>query len=142
MRMQGCDLILGILARGLITVLLAIPSGTTSAQEASPVGLWKTFSDRTGQADGLVRIVEERGEYIGRVEKVFSPPNDTPNPRCERCPGDLREKPVVGMAILRGIRRAEGGFTQGTILDPEEGETYTCTLMLKDGGVRLEIRGF
>jgi len=93
-------------------------------------------------ADGLVRIVEERGEFIGRVEKVFSPPNDSSNPLCERCPGELRDQPVVGIAILRGVRRAQDGYTEGTILDPDDGENYRCNITLKESGRRLEIRGF
>jgi uncharacterized protein (DUF2147 family) len=115
---------------------------TASAQIASPVGLWKTYSDRTGEADGLVRIVEERGEFLGRVEKVLSPPSDSPNLLCERCTGDLRNKPVVGMTILRGVKRAQDGLTEGIILDPNDGEDYRCTLTLKDAGRRLEVRGF
>ena len=54
----------------------------------------------------------------------------------------MRDQPVVGMAILRGIRRERDDFTQGTILDPDEGETYRCTVTMKDGGNRLEIRGY
>jgi uncharacterized protein (DUF2147 family) len=115
---------------------------TASAQFASPAGLWKTYSDRTGEADGMVRIVEVSGEFIGRVEKVLSPPSDTPNPLCEPCRGELRNQPVVGMTILRGVRRGQDSYTEGTILDPKDGENYRCTLTLKEAGRRLEIRGF
>ena len=127
---------------GSATALLLAWACAASAQFASPVGLWKTYSDRTGEADGLVRIVEERGEFVGRVEKVFSPPNDSPNPLCGRCPGELRDQPVVGIAVLRGVRRRQDGYTEGTILDPDEGENYRCTLTLKEAGRRLEIHGF
>ena len=126
----------------MATALLVVWNCAASAQLATPAGLWKTHSDRTGEADGLVRIMEERGEFVGRVEKVFSPPNESPNPRCDRCSGELRDQPVVGMAILRGIRREQDDFTQGTILDPDDGETYRCTVTMKDGGNRLEIRGY
>jgi uncharacterized protein (DUF2147 family) len=125
-----------------VAALLLLCAGAALAQSASPAGLWKTFNDRTGDADALVRIVEERGEFVGRVEKVFSPPNDSPNPVCEQCPGEFRNQPVVGMAILRGVRRVQGGYTEGMILDPEEGANYRCNVALKDAGQRLEIRGF
>jgi uncharacterized protein (DUF2147 family) len=140
--MNRRDAVLAPLAIGPATALLLAWACATSAQFASPVGLWKTYSDRTGEAEGLVRIVEERGEFVGRVEKVFSPPNDSPNPLCERCAGELRDQPVVGMAILRGVRRGQDGYTEGTILDPDEGENYRCSLTLKEAGRLLEIRGF
>ena len=130
------------LAIGPAAALLFACACPALAQSTSPVGLWKTYSDRTGEADGLVRIVEQRGEFVGRVEKVFSPPNESPNPLCERCPGELRDRPVVGMTILRGVRRASDGYTGGTILDPDEGKSYRCTITLKEAGSRLRVRGF
>lgn len=130
------------LMTGPAAALLLACAAPASAQSASPAGLWKTYSDRTGAADGLVRIVEERGEFVGRVEKVFSPPNESPNPLCEKCSGELRDRSVVGMTILRGVRHAKDGYTEGTILDPDEGKDYRCTITLKEAGRRLEVRGF
>jgi len=130
------------LAIGSATALLLAYACPALAHSTSPAGLWKTYSDRTGEADGLVRIVEEHGEFVGRVEKVFSPPNESPNPLCERCPGELRDRPVVGMTILRGVRRAGDGYTEGTILDPDEGKNYRCIVKLKEAGRRLQVRGF
>jgi uncharacterized protein (DUF2147 family) len=65
-----------------------------------------------------------------------------PNPVCERCDGALRDKPVVGMTILRGLRRRGAGYDGGTIMDPEQGRVYRCSVVLRDGGRRLEVRGY
>ena len=111
-------------------------------QAASPVGLWQTVSDRSGQPDGLVRIVEADGEFTGTVTAVFSPPAKSANPLCESCAGELKDKPVVGMVILRGVRRSGSGFSAGTILDPDDGRTYSCDLELADAGRRLKVRGY
>ena len=46
----------------------------------SPERVWRTFNERTGQAEGLVRIVAVDGELRGTVEKVFSPPAPSANP--------------------------------------------------------------
>src|SRR6202163_786297 len=83
----------------LLALWLVSSSGV--AQQATPVGVWKTFNERTGQADGLVRIVEAKSEFVVQVTEVFSPPSDSPNPLCEDCSGELKNKPVIGMAILR-----------------------------------------
>ena len=72
--------------------------------------------------------------------EVFSA--TTPNPTCGLCEGALKDQPVIGMTILRGLRRDGSGFGGGTILDPDEGRTYRCTATLRDGGRKLEVRGF
>ena len=121
----------------LVTALSAPAWG-----QESPVGLWQTISDRTGQADGLVRIVEVNGEYLGTVVAVFSPPAESSNPLCEECKGELKNKPIVGMTILRGVKRSPDGYSAGEILDPDEGRMYRCRIALIDGGRKLDVRGY
>jgi uncharacterized protein (DUF2147 family) len=114
--------------------------GAAWAQTPTPAGLWTTFNDSTGKPDGLVRIVEIDGEFLGTVVEVFSA--TTPNPVCDLCQGALKDEPIIGMMILRGLRRDGNGYGGGTILDPDEGRTYRCTAMLLDGGRKLEVRGY
>ena len=128
--------------RAALLILLGLLGAPAGAQEATPAGLWKTFSDKTGQADGLVRIVEVNGELQGTVEKVFSPPAPSANPLCEDCPGELKDKPVVGMRILHGLRRQGEEFSGGEILDPDDGRVYRCRMRLVQGGRKLEVRGY
>ncbi|HZQ71505.1 MAG TPA: DUF2147 domain-containing protein [Burkholderiales bacterium] len=129
--------------RAALGILLLALAGAAAAQEApTPVGLWKTYSDRTGQADGLVRITQANGELEGRVERVFSPPAPSANPLCEDCSGALRNQPILGMRILYGMRADGEEWTGGEILDPDDGRVYRCTLRLAQGGRKLEVRGY
>lgn len=123
-------------------MLIVFCSARAWGQAPTPVGLWQTVSDRTGQADGLVRIVEIDGEYVGTVVAVFSPPAESSNPVCEECKGGLKGKPIVGMAILHGVRRSADGYSTGEILDPDEGRVYKCRIALQDDGRKLEVRGY
>ena len=123
-----------------VLAMLAPWPRSACAQAPSPVGVWTTYSDRTGKPDGLVRIAEVDGVFTGIVIEVLS--ETDPNPVCERCEGELKGKPVVGMAILRGLRREGEGYGGGTILDPDDGRTYRCKASLRDGGARLEVRGY
>jgi len=90
----------------------------------------------------LVRVAEVDVEYIGTVVAVFSPPRPDAHPLCNLCEGELKDKPVVGMTILRGVRRSGDGYSTGQILDPDEGQVYRCRIKLLDDGRKLEVRGF
>ena len=130
-----------ILLRRLLFLAL-LCTGPVWGEAPTPVGLWQTVSDRTGQADGQVRVAEVNGEYIGTVVAVFSPPAESPNPLCEECKGELKNKPIVGMTILHGVRRLSDGYSVGEILDPDEGRVYKCRIALTEGGQKLEVRGY
>ena len=49
-----------------LSALLA--SAALAAPPDSPIGLWKTVDDKTGQPRGLVRIYEQDGALCGRIE--------------------------------------------------------------------------
>jgi len=89
-----------------------------------------------------VSVVEVDGEFEGSVQAVFSPPASSPNPRCEKCSGELRNAPIVGMKILRRLRWDGEQYSGGEILDPDDGRVYRCRMRLVDGGRKLEVRGF
>jgi uncharacterized protein (DUF2147 family) len=71
---------------------------------------------------------------------VLSPTDPAPN--CDRCKGALKGRPVVGMAILQGLRRSGDTFVGGSLLDPDSGETYRCVAALREDGRKLELRGY
>ena len=124
----------------LVAALAVLCAGAQAQQPLLP-GLWKTISYRTGQPDGLVRIREENGEFVGRVEKILRPSEAGGNPVCERCTGALKDQPVIGLPILRVRPDGEGRFA-GEVLQPDTGRTYRCIVTALDGGSRLEVRGY
>ena len=113
-----------------------------SADNASPVGLWRTIDDDTGKAKSLVRIVEVNGEFRGTIEKLLREPNEDQNPVCEKCTGDKKDKPVIGMTIITGMKADDKLFVGGSVLDPNNGKTYKCKMWLEDQGKKLHVRGF
>src|SRR5437868_337639 len=90
-----------LLARTTFLVLALVAALAARAQPPSPVGLWKTISDRTGKPDGMVRIVQEDGAIVGRVVSILRSSDADANPLCEQCQGALRNQPVIGLTILR-----------------------------------------
>lgn len=108
----------------------------------SPVGRWRTVDDVTGKAKSIVAIWEENGKLYGRVQNLVNPDPKDPNPRCEDCTGDQKNKPVIGLRILWDLQKDGDAWSGGTILDPANGKTYKCLLQLVDGGTKLKVRGF
>ena len=113
---------------------------TASAQSAD--GLWRTFNDRSGLAEGIVQMATVGNELRGTVQKVFSPPAPTRNPLCEECRGELKNQPIVGMTIVSGLKWNGEEYTGGHILDPDSGAVYRCTVRVIENGRKLEVRGY
>jgi uncharacterized protein (DUF2147 family) len=122
-------------------ILIATCSGAHAA-DLSPVGVWQTIDDNSGKPRGLVRITETDGEYQGTVEKSFPKPGEDPNPKCEKCEGVRRDKPVIGMTILWGLKKQGDEYDGGEILDPETGKIYRARIKVEDSGRKLNVRGF
>lgn len=113
-----------------------------SADSNSPVGLWKTIDDKSGKPKSLVRITDAGGELRGTVEKIFREASEDPNPKCEKCTDDRKDKPVIGMTIITGMKADGDHFAGGQILDPNNGKIYKSKMELEDKGKKLKVRGY
>jgi uncharacterized protein (DUF2147 family) len=125
-------------------LLCALPAFTETVRAAtgapSPVGLWRTVDDRTNKPRGIIRIYEENGIFFGRIETSFNPEELTA--RCEKCSGDRKDAPVIGLVIMRGITKHGAEYDGGEILDPETGSIYRCRFTLSSEGAKLFLRGY
>ena len=133
--------------RSLIKPLLALAAGLAVAlpalaAEMSPVGLWRTFDEKSGEPKSEVRISDSGGVLSGKVEKLLRKGAD-PKAVCDRCTDDRKGQPLVGLEIIRGAKKAEGKavWEDGRILDPENGSTYSLKLTPADNGSKLDVRG-
>lgn len=129
----------GVLA---ITLAATLMSSAARADNASPVGVWKNIDDVSGKSRALIRITEANGTLRGTVVKVFPGPDEDQNPKCGKCEGALKDAPIVGLRILSGLKKDGDEYTGGEILDPENGEVYSSSMQLIDGGRKLSVRGY
>ena len=127
--------------RAFLVLICAFPP-FVMAQSVSPVGVWKTIDDVTGKERSIVRIVEVNGALQGTVENIFERPGDDPDHLCDKCKGDLKDKPVIGMTILWDLKDKGDVWKGGKILDPDNGKTYSCKMELAEEGKELNVRGF
>jgi uncharacterized protein (DUF2147 family) len=102
--------------------------------------LWKTFDDRTREPRGTIRIFEENNALSGRIETSFKP--EELAERCDKCSGDRKDAPIIGLTIMRGMKRDGSDYGGGEILDPETGSVYRCRLTLSSDGEKLFVRGY
>lgn len=112
---------------------------TTALAQNRFVGRWKTIDDETGKPISVVEIFESRGRIYGRIVELYNPKNT--HRKCENCTGEDKNKPLLGLLVIKGLTRDGNEYSNGKILDPKQGKLYKCTISL-DGNDRLKVRGF
>lgn len=125
-------------------ILALMCAASAASAQTTPVGLWKTIDDASKKEKSLVRVTEADGVLTGRVEKLIDP-DAKQDAVCDQCSDDRKGKPVVGLTIIRGVKKAageEGLWDGGDILDPNNGKVYRVRLKPADGGRKLEVRGY
>lgn len=101
-------------------------------------GKWKTIDDETGRAKSVVEIFKKsNGQYYGKITQLL---DKVENENCVKCSDDRKGKPLVGLEIIRGLKKSGNEFTGGTITDPKTGKTYKCTITRN--GDKLAVRGY
>jgi uncharacterized protein (DUF2147 family) len=113
-----------------MTAFLLLASGGALAQQ-SVAGLWRNIDDKTGEAKAEIRITEAADGIHGRIEKLLKK-DAKPDAKCEECEDDRKDKPMLGLEIIRGNK----------ILDPENGREYRLRLTPLEDGKKLEVRGY
>lgn len=96
--------------------------------------------DKTGKPRGVVRIYEANGELFGKIESTINPAEA--EKLCDLCPGERKNKPVIGLVIMRHMKKQNAEYAGGDIVDPDTGWVYRCKLRLAENGAKLELRGF
>ena len=97
-----------------ITLLLLFFSLSMSAQDI--FGNWQTINGK--------------GEKKSKV-----------NALCTKCEGDDNNKPILGLIIIKDAVKDGKYYKGGTILDPQNGNTYKLRLAINDKG-QLQVRGY
>jgi uncharacterized protein (DUF2147 family) len=121
-------------------LLGAPPIRSQAAGSQSPIGLWKTFDEKTQQPRALVRIYLQDGKYFGRIEQSFTPGAETRV--CSVCADLRKDQPIIGLLIIRNMSLRDGEYSGGDILDPDSGSVYRCKFHLDNDGTVLTVRGF
>jgi len=135
-----------LIQRSALLVGLVVVSSALFAQtiQAEPiVGNWKTIDDKTNQPKSIIRIELVDQKLQGTVVKIFTAPGDRPDPVCEQCKDHRKDKPVIGMTIMSGLKKTSSTVWEGgEILDPNNGSIYQVKLNLDAEAKVLSVRGY
>ncbi len=127
----------------LLATVACLALNSNALAQATPVGLWKTIDDETKLEKSFVRITEAGGVMTGKVEKIVDPAKQ--DSKCEKCTDDRKDKPVLGMTLVRNTKQSAEDkevWDGGDILDPNNGKVYRLRLKPLDGGKTMEVRGY
>jgi uncharacterized protein (DUF2147 family) len=116
-----------------------------AAAEPSAVGLWQRTD--TGKPTGkpvVWVLMLDRGNntYEGIVAKTFSQPGQTDLAVCDECEDDRKNQPILGISLIRDMKRKGRVYENGNILDPRNGDVWKAMLTVSPDGQILTLRGY
>jgi len=124
----------------LIGLLAFFVTSAAFAQTPSPAGTWKTIDDATGKEKAVVRITEAGGILTGKIEKLFDAAKQ--DSKCDECTDSRKGQPVIGMTILRNVKKGESHWEGGDILDAANGKVYRVRMTPAADNKSMEVRGY
>jgi len=127
------------LALVMLVSCLFVPGGLQAAD--SPVGKWKTVDDKNGKVVSEVQVYEQNAKLFGKITGLTEPNNKEGKPKtCVKCGGEDKDKPIIGLVIIKDLAPAGDRYKGGTILDPEDGKVYKAEVWTE--GEKLKVRGY
>jgi uncharacterized protein (DUF2147 family) len=132
----------GLMKRLLLVMVVSAVLGPCATLAAdSPVGKWKTTDSKTGKVVSEVQVYEEGGKLFGKITSLTEPNNKEGKPKtCTACTGGDKDKPIIGLVIVKDLSLSGKSYKGGTILDPEDGKVYKAEVWGEGG--KLKVRGY
>lgn len=129
-----------ILSTLISFLFFSISYAQNPAEADRLVGVWEPSHGKA-----KVKIDKIGDKYYGKIVWLKTPiDEETGEAKVDKNNPDekLRNTPLRGYRILKDFTYAgKDEWTEGTIYDPENGNTYSCTIKMTDENT-LDIRGY
>ncbi|MCJ8152283.1 DUF2147 domain-containing protein [Chryseobacterium sp. SSA4.19] len=117
----------------LLTFVLSFAGVLSFAQIE---GKWKTIDDETGKPKSIVEIFKKNdGKYYGKIVQLLIKPE---NNNCVKCKDDRKNKPLIGLEIIRGLSKDGNEFSGGTITNPKDGKSYKNEIVREGNTLKVK----
>ena len=120
----------------LIGALLLFPKLMNAQQNSDDIlGIW--YNE---EKDGKIEVYQKDNKYFGKLIWVDLKPGDNGLDDMNPDP-ELKDKPLVGLVLLKDFVFDEDEYEDGQIYDPKSGKTYSCIMRLEEAD-KLYVRGY
>ncbi len=124
----------------LLFLFSLCPFSHAQTESDAIVGVWKN-----GEGTGMIKIIRNGEKYQGKIVWLKEPNDpETGKPKLDKNHPDekVRSRPLLGLTNTWGfVYKGENIWEEGSIYDPKNGNTYNCTMKLKDKNT-LDVRGY
>ncbi|MGY5847200.1 DUF2147 domain-containing protein [Salegentibacter sp. HM20] len=104
------------------------------------LGKWKVTNEQ-GRVNSIVEIYKNGQAYYGKVVRITK--EEDRDKRCEKCPGELKNRPIEGLNVIRGFEKEGDEYINGILLDPKSGKEYKGKIWIdEDEPDKLNVRGY
>lgn len=122
-----------------VIALLSLSSIAFAQHRANPAGIWQ-LKDKKGSVKMIIRIMPDNQQRLSAKILQYYP---NKNARCDKCEGDLKDKPYRGLTFIRNLSAEKKNvWTGGKILNPETGKESKVTLKMSDTGQTITINSY
>lgn len=102
-------------------------------------GKWENRDEETGKVDSVIEVYQKDGKAYAKIIEITDA--NRQDAVCDKCTGKNKNKPILGMNILTGLKKDGEEWNGGKILDPKNGKKYKCFIQLEEAD-KLKIRGY
>ncbi|MFD1095739.1 DUF2147 domain-containing protein [Salegentibacter chungangensis] len=117
-----------------------IALSSMSAQSQDVFGKWEVTNDE-GKVNSIIHIYKKGDEVYGKVVRIMK--EEDRDRICDQCTGELKDKPIEGMNLIRGFEKDGDEYVNGVLTDPKTGKEYKGKIWVdEDNPDKLKVRGY